>query len=159
MVHAFSVALEPAPQARASQAAARRSRTNRRPSPRYSLLLSLQSRGVCFGVLVHSRAMWNLVVRRVDQLIPGILVNVSCRIQWLYLIDEPEASGQVFTVRSGRRSLAIVRDRREALQAMCSDLQEKVAELTPDPEIPDIPILTAPDGAATSLASERLRSQ
>lgn len=155
MVHAFSVALKPASQTGAPQSPARRSRTNRPRAPKFSLLLSLQSRGVSFGVLVHSRAMWNLVVRRVGEFIPGILVNAPCRIQWLYLIDEPDGSGRTFKVRSGRQSLAIVRSRCEALQALCSNLQNKAAELTPD----RTEQLTAPDGAATSRASGRRQSQ
>lgn len=130
MVHAFSVALKPAHRTGAPPSPACRSR---RREPELSLLLSLQSQGVSFGVLVHSRAMWNLVVRSAGEFIPGILVNSPCRIQWLYLIDEPDTSRGAFRVRSGRRSLAIVRSRFEALQALCSNLQNKAAELTPDP--------------------------
>jgi hypothetical protein len=142
MVHAFSVALDPAPQSATLPAPARRLRANRRPFPNYSLLVSLESGGVCFGVLVHSRTMWNLVLQRAGELVPGILVNINCRIQWLYSIDEPGACGRVFTVRSGRRSLAIVRSRRAALEAVCSDLRAKAAELAPDPQLPELPLLT-----------------
>ena len=146
MVHTFSIALAQAPRTGVPQATTLRQRTNRQPVPKPTLILSLHSGGVCFGVLVHSRAMWKLVAQRASEFIPGILVNAPGRIQWLYSIEEPDPNGRVFRVRSGRRSLAIVRNRPKALEAMCSDLQRRILDLVPD--------FTAPDAAAATHVSQ-----
>jgi hypothetical protein len=97
--------------------------------PRRSLLLSITCHGVCFGVRVNSRAMWNLVVQRTSDLVPRAVVNGPGRIRWLYSLEEQGVNSAVI-VHSGRRKLAVARSRAAAFEWMCSDLQMKLAEMT-----------------------------
>jgi hypothetical protein len=96
----------------------------------YSWLLSLECHGVGFGVRVNSRALWNLVARRTGEFIPGVQVNAPGRIDWPYSLQESVDGTPGVTVLSGRRRIAIGLSRFAALQAMCSDLQMKMAEMS-----------------------------
>jgi hypothetical protein len=101
------------------------------PVRMYSWLLSLECHGVGFGVRVNSRALWNLVARRAAEFIPGVQINAPGRIDWPYSLHESSDGSPGITVRSGRRRVAVASSRLAALQAMCSDLQMKMAELSP----------------------------
>jgi hypothetical protein len=108
-----------------------------KPVRMYSWLLSLECHGVIFAVRVNSRALWNLVARRAAEFIPGVQVNCPGRIDWSYSLAEEgpaaETAGATggVTVLSGRRRIGIALSRFAALQTLCSNLQMKMAELSP----------------------------
>jgi hypothetical protein len=106
------------------------------PVNMYSWLLSLECHGVGFGVRVNSRALWNLVARRAAEFLPSVQVNAPGRIDWSYSLVEQAPAETVgatsgIIVLSGRRRICVAPGRLAAVQAMCSDLQMKMAEMSP----------------------------
>ncbi len=130
MVSAFSVVPEPSVPRHPAPAPSPQAVCGA-PARAYSWLLSLQCHGVCFGVRVNSRPLWNLVARRAAEFIPGVQVNAGGRIDCSYILTESAEGRPGIAVHSGRRLVARAVNRFEAFQALCSDVQLKLAELSP----------------------------
>jgi hypothetical protein len=128
-VSAFTVVPEPSLPER--PAGHQTNATRRAPVRSFSWLLSLQCHGVCFGVRVNSRALWNLVAHRAPEFLPGVQVNAAGRIDWAYTLAESAGGRPGIAVHSGRRAIALAANRFAAFQVLCSDLQLKMAEMSP----------------------------